>query len=92
MCFSVYHRSDRVEGTYGKEHGYGQEHEQVSVAESSTCASVAIRLDPSRVACFTSTADTILTTMTDENRPDHDALESPIAQVLFLFSPMFPFR
>ena len=65
-----------MKGTYGKGHGHGQEHEQ-NFAESSTCASVAIPPDPSRVACFTSTNETILTTSTDDNRSEHDALDAP---------------
>ena len=66
-----------IEGTYAKGHGHGQEHEQ-DFAESSTCASVAIPPDPSRVACFTSTNETILTTTTDDHLSEHDALDAPM--------------
>ena len=34
VCFSEVRRSDQVGGTYGKGHGHGQGHEQVSLAES----------------------------------------------------------
>ena len=67
--------------------GHGQEHEQVmNFAESSTCASVAITSDPSRVSCLTSRTDTILTTTTtttttDEYRSEHEAFD-PITQIV----------
>ena len=60
VSFCEVRRSDQVGGTYG--HGHGQEHEQfINVAESLTCASVAIESDP------TLTTETILTTTTDDN-------------------------
>ena len=73
-----------MKGTYGRGHKHGQEHGQFTDSgESSTCASVALTFDPSRVSCSSSTIGTVFTTTIGNNRSEHEALD-PITQVVLI--------